>query len=62
MAHSTARGTANQTAVRTTSEALQLTLALLIGLSIFAGVAFAHPQIVHNAAHDSRHAVSVPCH
>lgn len=61
MAHSTS-ALGNQQAVRTTSEALQLTFALLIGLSIFGGIAFAHPQVIHNAAHDSRHAVSVPCH
>lgn len=48
--------------VRSISESLQVTLAIMVGLMIFAGVAFAHPQIVHNAAHDARHALSVPCH
>jgi cobalt transporter subunit CbtB len=26
------------------------------------GVGFAGPQVLHNAAHDGRHAFSFPCH
>ncbi len=26
------------------------------------GVAFAQSDILHNAAHDTRHAITVPCH
>lgn len=37
-------------------------LALSIGaLTIFL-IGFAHSDLLHNAAHDSRHALSFPCH
>jgi cobalt transporter subunit CbtB len=37
-------------------------LAILLGI-IFVGVAgFAHPEALHNAAHNTRHAMSFPCH
>jgi cobalt transporter subunit CbtB len=35
---------------------------LLLGLFMLAGVGFAGPQLIHNAAHDTRHAVGFPCH
>ncbi|MDA1099876.1 MAG: CbtB-domain containing protein [Proteobacteria bacterium] len=41
---------------------LQASLAALLGLALFIGVAFSHPTMIHNAAHDSRHGVAVPCH
>jgi len=44
------------------SQLLQAGLAALLGIGLFMGVAFANPATVHNAAHDSRHGVSVPCH
>lgn len=63
MAQSTASAVNRNPAItRKINDSLQLTFAMLIGLSIFAGVAFAHPQLIHNAAHDSRHAIAVPCH
>lgn len=34
----------------------------LIGLFLLYGVGFAHPEAIHNAAHDTRHAASFPCH
>lgn len=37
-------------------------VALLLGIFMLYGVAFAHSDILHNAAHDTRHAVTVPCH
>lgn len=36
--------------------------ALLLGVSIIYGVALASPSALHNAAHDSRHSLSFPCH
>ena len=36
--------------------------AILLGLFLLFGVGFAHPDIIHNAAHDSRHSFSFPCH
>ncbi len=37
-------------------------LAALLGLFILFGVGIAQPEIMHNAAHDSRHALTFPCH
>jgi cobalt transporter subunit CbtB len=34
----------------------------LIGLFLIYGVGFAHPETIHNAAHDTRHAALFPCH
>lgn len=36
--------------------------AALLGVSIIYGVALASPSALHNAAHDSRHSLSFPCH
>lgn len=36
--------------------------AILLGVFILLGVAFAGPAVIHNAAHDSRHAFAFPCH
>lgn len=37
-------------------------IAALLGVFMLFGVGFAHSDILHNAAHDTRHAVTVPCH
>ena len=34
----------------------------ILGLGLLAGVGFAGPDLIHNAAHDTRHAVGFPCH
>jgi cobalt transporter subunit CbtB len=45
------------------SEALQAALvALCVGLALVYLAGFAHPTTIHNAAHDTRHALSFPCH
>jgi len=36
--------------------------AALLGTFILFGVGFAHSDVVHNAAHDTRHAFTFPCH
>jgi len=41
---------------------LPATLAILLGAFLVLGAGFAHPDIVHNAAHDTRHAFTFPCH
>lgn len=33
-----------------------------LGLVFIYGVGFAHPQVLHDAAHDTRHAFTFPCH
>jgi cobalt transporter subunit CbtB len=37
-------------------------LAILLGALLIYGVGFAAPDVIHNAAHDVRHAFSFPCH
>jgi cobalt transporter subunit CbtB len=52
-------------AVRTgqRSEALRAAaLALLLGLGLIFLTGFAYPEVIHNAAHDTRHGLSFPCH
>ena len=34
----------------------------IFGLFLIYGVGFAHPETIHNAAHDSRHSFAFPCH
>ena len=34
----------------------------LLGLVIIFGVGLAHSDVVHNAAHDTRHSAAFPCH
>lgn len=41
---------------------LQIGGALLLGLLLIAGTGFSHIEAVHNAAHDTRHALAFPCH
>ena len=36
--------------------------AALIGLGLIWGVGFAGATVLHNAAHDARHAAGFPCH
>ncbi len=36
--------------------------AAAFGIAILFAVGFAQPQLLHDAAHDTRHAISFPCH
>ncbi|NQV59445.1 MAG: CbtB-domain containing protein [Alphaproteobacteria bacterium] len=45
-----------------TAQVLQASLAALLGMGLFIGVAFSHSTTIHNAAHDSRHGIAAPCH
>lgn len=36
--------------------------AALFGACLLYFAAFAHADILHNAAHDTRHAITAPCH
>ena len=38
------------------------TIGFLLGMFLLLGVGFAGPDIIHNAAHDTRHANLFPCH
>jgi cobalt transporter subunit CbtB len=45
------------------SEALVAALvALVLGMGLVFTTGFSHPSTIHNAAHDTRHALSFPCH
>ena len=41
---------------------LPAALAIGLGLIIVGFVGFSHLEVVHNAAHDTRHANAFPCH
>lgn len=36
--------------------------ALALGAFLFLGAGFAWPSVIHNATHDTRHALGLPCH
>ena len=44
------------------SAVLQAVLAMALGLFIVGMAGFSHLDIVHNAAHDTRHSLAFPCH
>jgi cobalt transporter subunit CbtB len=45
------------------SEALIAALiAFIFGVGLVYTTGFSHPTTIHNAAHDTRHALSFPCH
>ncbi len=52
----------DQQAVTRTAVVLPAVLAALLGLFILYGVGIAQPDLIHNAAHDTRHALAFPCH
>ena len=41
---------------------IAVVLGLVVGTFLIIGVGFAHPQAIHNAAHDTRHTTAFPCH
>ncbi|CAN7694680.1 CbtB-domain containing protein [Phyllobacterium sp. LjRoot231] len=45
-----------------TGRLLQAAMAVCFGLFIVGFVGFSHIEVVHNAAHDTRHANAFPCH
>ena len=57
---------ARHSAITTTDDrartAAPAILAILLGVFLIYGIGFAHPQILHTVAHDSRHSFAFPCH
>nr|CAD6596017.1 cobalt transporter [Rhizobium sp. TCK] len=53
---------ASNIAVTSTSRTLSLSMSALLGLFVVGFVGFSHMDVVHNAAHDSRHSLAFPCH
>lgn len=41
---------------------LQAAMAILLGVFVIGVVGFSHIEVVHNAAHDTRHSNAFPCH
>lgn len=59
--HSVTLGTALLSATR--AEALKAALiAAVLGVGLVFLTGFAHTLVLHNGAHDTRHALSFPCH
>lgn len=44
------------------SKVRQILAAALLGVIVVSGVGFFPMDTVHNAAHDTRHSISFPCH
>ncbi|MFC7397039.1 CbtB-domain containing protein [Chelatococcus sp. GCM10030263] len=45
------------------TDALKIALvAFAMGVALVFVTGFAHSEAIHNAAHDTRHALSFPCH
>jgi cobalt transporter subunit CbtB len=60
--HLTAKEQISETAASGIRRLWPVFFALVLGVSIIYGVALASPSALHNAAHDSRHSLSFPCH
>jgi cobalt transporter subunit CbtB len=41
---------------------LAAAMASLLGTFLLWGVGFSHSDLLHNAAHDTRHSIGFPCH
>ena len=55
---------ATQTAAvsRTNRAIVPALAALVFGIGLFVATGFAWPSAIHNATHDTRHALGLPCH
>lgn len=51
-----------QAAALAPDRAIPIVSALLLGVMLIAGAGFVSMPLVHNAAHDQRHAIGFPCH
>ena len=52
----------DRTLPRAASRNLPALVAFLAGLALFTATGFAWPGALHNATHDARHALGLPCH
>jgi cobalt transporter subunit CbtB len=44
------------------SKIIPLGMSAILGLFMVGFVGFSHLEVVHNAAHDTRHSLAFPCH
>ena len=52
----------SSTPISLQNRAAAVVIAALLGVFLVAGTGFAGSQVLHNAAHDARHAFAFPCH
>ncbi len=57
-----AHATPSTTDAVSRSRAMPALAAVLFGICIFIAAGFAGPSVLHNATHDTRHALGLPCH
>lgn len=50
------------TSTRVPARAIPALVAVLAGIGLFLTAGFAWPEAIHNATHDTRHALGLPCH
>ena len=60
--HSSASPAAGGIAATRNTALLQAAMAILLGVFVIGVVGFSHIDVVHNAAHDTRHSNAFPCH
>ena len=52
----------NFMATKQADRAISAVVAILLGTFFVFGIGFSHSNVIHNAAHDSRHSAGFPCH
>jgi len=62
MSDTTAIATSSAQAAERTAVLVPAFLALLFGGFLVLATGFSHIDVLHNAAHDSRHSFAFPCH
>ena len=62
MQDQTAEKAAKPAVTSKTSNLVQSAMAAFLGVFVIGFVGFSHLEVVHNAAHDVRHANAFPCH
>ena len=54
--------TAKTAATPRVSTAAQALMAMMLGVFLVGTAGFSHMDVLHNAAHDTRHSNAFPCH
>ncbi|MGF9566398.1 CbtB-domain containing protein [Neorhizobium sp. JUb45] len=62
MQNNTATTAAKASGSAKASNLVQSAMAACLGVFVIGFVGFSHLEVVHNAAHDVRHANAFPCH
>lgn len=59
---STQNQTVKSAAAPRASTAVQAVMAMMFGVFLVGTAGFSHMEVLHNAAHDTRHSNAFPCH